>query len=118
MEYCTRNNSLYYHIGLLYYPQTVKIDLNQSAEVQVWLITPLHRINGNDTVIIQWKPSECTDCFTWTPKQLAFNIENFQERQILTITRVKNGSQTNLIPIFHGGDFESVPADVYPIIIQ
>ncbi|CAF3843992.1 unnamed protein product, partial [Rotaria sordida] len=72
----------------------------------------------NDTVTIQWKPRECTDCFTWTPKQLSFNTENFQERQILKITRVKDGSPTNLIPVFNGGGFDSVVAEVYSIIIQ
>jgi len=105
-------------LGLLYYPQITKIDLNQSTQVQVWLITPPHRINGNDTVTIQWKPSECNDCFTWTPKQLSFNIDNFQERQILKITRVKDGSPTYLIPVFNGGGFDNVSAETYSIIIQ
>ncbi|CAF0908011.1 unnamed protein product [Rotaria sordida] len=105
-------------LGLLYYPQTSKIDLNQSVKVQVWLITPPHRINGNDTVHIQWKATECNDCFTWTPKQLSFNSENFQERQTLTITRVKNGPKTTLIPIFNGGGFDLVTPDNYPIFIE
>ncbi|CAF1492717.1 unnamed protein product [Rotaria sordida] len=109
-------------LGLLYYPQTIKINLNQIAQVQVWLITPPHRINGNDTVTIQWKPSEseweCNDCFTWTPKQLSFNIDNFQEKQTLTITRVKNGPKTTLIPIFNGGGFDLVDPVLYPIFIE
>ncbi|CAF4419160.1 unnamed protein product, partial [Rotaria sp. Silwood2] len=105
-------------LGLLHYPQTPKIDLNESAAVEIWLTTPPHRINGNDTVIIQWKLRECTDCFTWTPKQLSFNIENFHERQILKITRVKDGSQTSLIPVFNGGGFDNVLPEVYSIIIQ
>ncbi|CAF1304929.1 unnamed protein product [Rotaria sp. Silwood1] len=105
-------------LGLLHYPQTAKVNLNESVEVEIWLPTPPHRINGNDTVIIQWKLRECTDCFTWTPKQLSFNTENFQERQILKITRVKDGSQTNLVPVFNGGGFDNALAEVYSIIIQ
>jgi hypothetical protein len=101
-------------LGLLYYPQSTKIDLDQSVKIQVWLITPPHRINGNDTLIIGWKPSEF---FTWTPTQLSFNSENFQERQILTITRVKNGPETKLIPIFYGGGFDLVTPSIYPIYI-
>jgi hypothetical protein len=105
-------------LGVLYYPQTSKIDLKQSAKIQVWLTTPPHRINGNDTVTIEWKSSQCNDCFTWTPKQLSFNIENFQERQTLTITRIKNGSKTTLIPTFNGGGFDLVTPYNYPISIE
>ncbi|CAF2249276.1 unnamed protein product [Rotaria magnacalcarata] len=105
-------------LGLLYFPQTSKISLDQSVKIQVWLITPPHRIDGNDTVGIQWRSTDCADCFTWTPKQLIFNNENFQERQILTITRVKNGPKTKLIPIFNGGGFNMVTADIYPIFIE
>ena len=47
------------------------------------------------------------DCFTWTPNQFLFNSKNFQERQTLTITRVKNGPETTLIPIFNGGGFDN-----------
>ncbi|CAF1532229.1 unnamed protein product, partial [Rotaria sp. Silwood1] len=56
--------------------------------------------------------------FTWTPKELDFNEKNFQERQILTITRVKDGPETTLIPIFNGEGFDLVPFDIYPIFIQ
>ncbi|CAF3974280.1 unnamed protein product [Adineta steineri] len=105
-------------LGLLYYPQTSKVDLGQSVEIQVWLITPPHRINGNDTVSIQWKSSECNDCLTWTPKQLSFNIENFQERQTLTITRIKNGAETILTPTFNGGGFDLVTPYNYRIFIK
>ncbi|CAF3363534.1 unnamed protein product [Rotaria sp. Silwood2] len=105
-------------LGLLYYPQTSKINLTQSTEIQVWLRTPPHRINGNDTVRIQWQAIECNDCFTWTPKQLYFNSENFHERQTLTITRVKNGLKTKLIPTFYGGGFDFVIPDLYPILIE
>ncbi|CAF1203472.1 unnamed protein product [Adineta steineri] len=105
-------------LGFLYYPQTSKIDLNQSAKVEISLITPPHRINGNDTVSIQWKSKDCPDCFTFSPEQLSFNAKNFQEKQTLTITRVKNGSQTVLIPISNGGGFDTVPAEIYPIYIE
>ena len=105
-------------LGLFYYPQTSKLMLNQSEKVQVWLISPPHRINGNDTVIIQWKPSQCNDCFTWTPKQLSFNSKSFQDKQTITITRVKDGPKTALIPIFNGGGFNLVSAESYPIYTQ
>jgi hypothetical protein len=61
------------------YIHVIYINLDESVNVQVWLSTPPHRINGNDTVRIQWN-----DCFTWTSKELSFNSENFQEKQILT----------------------------------
>ncbi|CAF4134395.1 unnamed protein product [Rotaria sp. Silwood2] len=105
-------------LGLLYYPQTSKIDLNQSSKIEVWLITPPHRINGNDTVRIQWKSKECYNCFKLSPEELYFSGVNFQERQILTITRVKNGPKTTLVPIFNGGGFDLITPDIYPIFIE
>lgn len=105
-------------LGLAYYPQTSKIDFDQSAQVQVWLITPPHPIHGNDTVRIQWKPKECNDCFRLSPDELYFNGANFQERQTLTITRVKTGPNTTFIPIFKGGGFDLVTPNIYPIFIQ
>ena len=105
-------------LGLLYYPQSTKINLNKSAKVQVWLTTPPHEINGNDTVTIQWKSNQCNDCLTWTPKQLSFNSQNFQERQTLTITRTKISPKATLIPSFNGGGFDLVTRDNYPILIE
>jgi len=105
-------------LGLLYYPQTSKIDLNQSVKVEVWLKTPPHRVNGNDTVRIQWKSQACSDCFKLSPEGLFFNENNFQEKQILTITRIKNSSKTTLIPSFIGGGFNLVTPDNYPIFIE
>jgi hypothetical protein len=105
-------------LGLLYYPETSKIDLSQSAKVQVWLTTPPHQINGNYTVDIQWKSPDCSDCFAWTPKQLSFNSENFQEKQTFTITRVKNGPKAALIPIFNGAGFDLVSPDIYLVYIE
>lgn len=105
-------------LGLYYNPQTAKIVLNQSSKVQVWLPTAPHRIDGNDTVSIQWKSVGCTDCFTWAPKEISFNTKNFQEKQTLSITRVKNGPQSTLVPTFNGGGFNAVPPEIYPIYIQ
>ncbi|CAF1230003.1 unnamed protein product [Rotaria sordida] len=105
-------------LGVSYNPQSTKIDLNKSTKVQIWLPTPPHRIDGNDTVHIQWKADECIDCFTWTPNQLSFNSENFQVRQTLTIARVKNGPQTHLIPIFKGGGFDDIPVKNYTIFLE
>ena len=105
-------------LGLLIYSQTNKIELHQSVDVQIWLITPPHRINGNDTVVVEWKTSQPSDTLTWSPKRLAFNIDNFQQRQNLTITRVKNGPSINLNPVFYGGGFDLVPTSIYPIYIQ
>jgi hypothetical protein len=106
-------------LGLYYNPQSSHIGLNENVKVQVWLSTPPHRINGNDTVRIQWKSSsECNDCFTYAPNELSFNDKNFSEKQTLTITRVKNGPKTTLIPIFIGGGFDVVPPVFFPIYIQ
>lgn len=106
------------NLGLLYHPQSAKIDLNQSVKIQVSLPTPPHRIDGNDTVFIQWKATDCTDCFTWKPKQLSFDGEDFQTQQTLTITRVKNGATTTLVPTFTGGGFEQVHVKNYTITLE
>jgi hypothetical protein len=58
------------------------------------------------------------NCFTWTPNQVLFNSKNFQERQTLTITRVKDSPKTTLIPSFNGGGFDHVTASIYPIFIE
>jgi hypothetical protein len=58
------------------------------------------------------------DCVTWQPSELTFNTKNFPIEQILTITRVKDGPRTVMIPIFNGGGFERVPAESNPIFIQ
>jgi hypothetical protein len=105
-------------LGVLYHPQTVRIYLHDTVTVQVWLQTPPHRINGNDTVEIQWNVPSCTDCFTWTPKQFTFNDRNFQEKQTLKITRVKDSDITHFLPIFEGGGFDLVTPDTYPLIIE
>ncbi|UJR20283.1 hypothetical protein I4U23_023414 [Adineta vaga] len=106
------------NLGLFYYPQTAKLNVQQSSQVQIWLITPPHRIDGDDTVTIHWQSMDCQDCFTWTPKELSFNSRNFNEKQSLTITRVKNCSKTTLQPIFNGGGFDLVLPQLYPIYIE
>jgi len=106
------------NLRFLYYPQSTKINLNQSSEIHISLTAPPHRIHGNDTVCIQWKQTQCDDCVAWTPKQLSFTSENFQEKQILTVTRVKDGPETTLIPIFYGGGYDLVSPDIYSIFIQ
>lgn len=105
-------------LGLFYQPQTAKLTPGESSDVQIWLPTAPHRINGNDTVSIQWKVKGCAECFTWTPKQLSFNGKNYQEKQSLNIKRVKNGTAYQLIPIFQGGGFDVVPPEIYPIYLE
>ena len=106
------------NLALLYEPTLIKIILNQSSKIHLSLAAPPHRINGNDTVRIRWNASQCNDCFTWTPKELYFDSENFQQKQVLVITRIKVGSFTTLTPNFSGGAYEFVPPDFYPIVIE
>ncbi|CAF3126084.1 unnamed protein product [Rotaria sp. Silwood2] len=105
-------------LGLFCYPQSTKIILNQTVKIQIWLSTLPHRIYGNDTVRIQWRSTQCTNCFKWIPEELNFNDENFQEKQILAITRVKYVPPTTLISIFNGGGFDVVPLEIYLIFTQ
>ena len=104
-------------LGVLYSPQTLTISLHENVKVQVWLQSPPHRINGNDTVSIQWTTMNCTDCFALSPTRMVFNMRNFHQKQILTITRRKNFEQTLIIPSFNGGGFDLVQPDDYPINI-
>jgi hypothetical protein len=106
------------NLELLYYPEAAEISLHQSAEFHMCLSAPPHRIYGNDTVRIQWNTTQCIDCFTFSPKEPYFNADNFEEKQILTITRVKNAPLTTIIPIFNGGGFDRIPAQEYPIYIR
>jgi hypothetical protein len=106
------------NLELLYDPPFTKINLHESVEIHISLAAPPHQINGNDTVRIQWNTTQCIDCFTLSPKEFYFNINNFQEKQILTITRVKNAPQTTLIPIVNGGGFDVIPSEAFPIYIE
>lgn len=54
----------------------------------------------------------------YNSKQLTFNIENIEEHQNITFTRVKNGSKTTLNPIFIGGGFDLVSAEMYSLSIE
>lgn len=105
-------------LGVLYNPQSIKIYLHQTVTIQVWLHSPPHLINGNDTVYIHWNATQCIDCFTWTPKQFTFDGKNFQQKQTLRITRIKDSDITDLLPIFHGGGFDLVSSDSYPLTIE
>jgi hypothetical protein len=105
-------------LELLYYPQVTKISLNKSVEIHISLAAPPHRINGNDTVRVQWNETECMDCFTLSPKEFRFNGDNFHEKQILTITRVKDAPQTAILPIFNGGGFDIIRPSLFPIYIE
>ncbi|CAF3000187.1 unnamed protein product [Rotaria sp. Silwood2] len=102
-------------------PKDWAYNCKDTSLVQIWLISPPHRIYGNDTVIVEWQPdssSECKDCVIWTPERLYFNSENFEKRQELVVTRVKNGGKQRLIPVLHGGGYETVFTGVYPIYIE
>lgn len=105
-------------LGLLIYSQDIKIPLEKQGSVEIWLPSPPHRVNGSASVTVEWKSTGCSDCFTWTPNQMNFDIENFQTRQNLTITRVKSGLSSKLIPIFSGGGFDMVIPELYPIYIS
>ncbi|UJR19645.1 hypothetical protein I4U23_022779 [Adineta vaga] len=106
------------NLGIEHHPTSTRILLNQSARIQILLTSPPHRINGNDTVIIQWKADICEDCLTWTPKRLVFNSKNFFEKQILTITRIKDSPKITFLPIFYGGGFDSLPSSSDPIFVS
>ena len=105
-------------LGLLFYPQSTKIVLKDNVKFEIWLLAPPHRINGNDTMTVQWNSTKCEDCLTWEPSEMSFTIDTFEIKQTLTITRVKNGPDTTLVPIYHGGGFDLVQAGLYPIYIQ
>ncbi|CAF1392157.1 unnamed protein product, partial [Adineta steineri] len=105
-------------LGLTYYPQSATIKLNKSAEFHVSLSTPPHQIVGNGTVLVQWNTTDCIDCFTLSPKEFTFNMNNFQENQILTITRVKNAPRSVIIPILHGEGYEFIPPERFQIYID
>lgn len=95
-------------LRVAYNPNGLAINLNESAEVQVWLTAPPHRIPGNDTVVIHWTLYACSYCLQWTPTHLVFNATNFQERQTLNITRIEISEQTDqLRPVCTGGGYDN-----------
>ncbi len=105
-------------LGVSYDPQVLVIHSKPTGKVQVSLTAPPHQTHGNDTVTIQWKANNCTDCFKFTPNQLSFNSENFQIQQTINITRLKASPTISLIPIFHGGAFDVVPGSYFPLYIE
>ncbi|CAF1373211.1 unnamed protein product, partial [Adineta steineri] len=108
----------YLDLGLTYYPEFTTIKLHQTTQFYISLSNPSHRINGNGTVRVQWNTTECMDCFTLSPKEFHFNINNFQEKQILTTTRIKNAPKTFLIPIIYGEGYELIPPGRFLIYID
>lgn len=91
---------------------TVLVDLNQSITIRIRLTTPPHKENGNDTLIARLQIDEtltvCFDCITWEPKEFYFNSDNFHEYQNITVTRVKIGSRTVLLPQGQDRGFQKV----------
>jgi hypothetical protein len=107
------------NLDVLFSETFEKIDVQESAGIDIWLSTPPHRINGNDTVTIQWTVTAgCTDCLTWTPKQFVFNSQNFMEKQTLTITRIKAGRGSILTAGINGGGFDQSTKYLYNISIE
>ncbi|CAF1168263.1 unnamed protein product [Rotaria sp. Silwood1] len=106
-------------LGLSRDPESSMIPLNESGTVNIWLNTPSHRINENDTVIVEWERTncECSDCISWTPERLVFNIENFNQPQKLTITRFKQGTEC-IVPILTGGAYDQLSSPQYRITIM
>ncbi len=87
--------------------------------VGVSLVTPPHRINGNDSVTITWNITGCDYvCLTWTPQQLTFNSQNFNQKQNLTFYRVDDSGRTFIKPTFIGGGFGFVSSDLNTIIFE
>jgi hypothetical protein len=107
-----------FDLGILYDPTLIRLNVQESAKVQVWLSAPPHEINGNDTVAIQWTTYQCNGCFTWTPKKIYFNRKKFQERQTLTITRLRSSERSILVPIFEGGGYDFIDGATYSLSIQ
>ena len=107
MDNCTDLN-----LGLDFDYPTATVHLHESIVVGIRLLSPPHRVNGNDTMILRWEVykdhSDCIDCITWEPKEFYFNIENFHQFQNLTVTRVKNGPQTTIRPLKQGGEYEKL----------
>lgn len=58
------------NLGVLYSPQSIKINLNKSSEIRVCLATLLHQINGSNTVRIQQNSTQYSDCFIFSPNQM------------------------------------------------
>lgn len=100
------------NLQVFYFADRFVVSYEHYQTVGVSLHTPPHRINGNDSVIIQWSiASGCDRCLTWTPQQLTFNSENFNQIQNLTFYRVYDSMDVICTPIFIGGGFDLVLPD-------
>ena len=97
------------NLRVTYFYDRPIVSYHDYKAVGVSLFTPPHRINQNDTVTIQWKVvNGCTGCLTWTPQQLIFNSQNFNQIQNLTFYRRTDSLPITLNPIFIGGGFDLV----------
>ncbi|CAF0830512.1 unnamed protein product [Adineta steineri] len=105
-------------LGVVLNATTLELKVNESATIEIYLSTPPHRINGNDTVIIEYKPSiysVCPKCVRLVPKRLVFNSDNFRHPQKLIVTRIKASDAIWIDPTFIGGAYEQVMASLYNI---
>jgi len=104
------------NLGVKYSESDFRISYHHYKTIEVSLFSPPHRINGNDTVIIQWNVTDgCDYCLTWTPKQLVFNGQNFNQIQNLTLYREFDSDTIILTPSFIGGGFDLVSPSLYAI---
>ncbi|UJR19682.1 hypothetical protein I4U23_022816 [Adineta vaga] len=116
------NNCTDLNLALDFILSSPIIKLNESAIVKIRLTSPPHRIDGNDTMTLQWQvdktSSQCQDCLKWEPKQFHFNIKNFDQYQTMIVTRVKNGFETTIRPIMNGGGYNKTRADDYSLLFR
>ena len=106
--------------GIVYSPQRLELKVNESVTIEMYLTAPPHRINGNNSVILEFELDPCTPCdhcFRWTPNRFVFNTDNFRQPQNLTISRVKTGGVI-LNPNFTGGGYEHVTTPNYDTFID
>ncbi|CAF5065725.1 unnamed protein product, partial [Rotaria magnacalcarata] len=116
------NNCTDLNLGLDFILPSPIIKVNESATVKIRLTSPPHRLDGNDTVTLQWRvdetSSECQNCLRWEPKQFNFNIKNFDHYQTMIVSRVKDGSETTISPIMKGGGYDKTRSDVYRLLFR
>ncbi|CAF1484041.1 unnamed protein product [Rotaria sp. Silwood1] len=117
MDNCTDRN-----LALDFTYPSAEVKLHENVTVTIRLTSPPHRIDGNNTMILQWKVDKtmsiCQDCLTWEPKQLYFTIDNFHQYQKMVVTRIKDGSETVLNPIMKGGGYDKVPIYSYRLLFR
>ncbi|UJR34270.1 hypothetical protein I4U23_021674 [Adineta vaga] len=91
-----------------YDPGATYLYPGETVDIQVWLTSAPHKVNGNDTVRIQWKADQYPRDFTLIPKELYFNSENFSKKQTLTVQRHEGVATTVFYPTLYGGGLEPV----------